>query len=927
MTVVHRYLPNGMEVYLESSDFAPLANVQVWVRTGSIDEEEHEAGVAHVLEHMLFKGTEKCPVSGQIASLIETEGGDINAYTTFDHTVYYFTGPASFAIKGAELLHDVVSSSLLDATELSRELEVVIEEIKRGRDNPSQVLGHNLFGKLYPGMRMGRPVIGFEEIVKGFTRETVNGFYKKWYAPNNMTFIAVGNFDTAEFYAQLLEWSKDFAPVSLPERVRPLQIPAHNLSPSHTLSLSHTPFSPSVVVARGAYQEVRAQLTVTSPALEHPETPIWEMFTSVLGHGDSSRLSRVVRDDLQLATSIDTSLFTPQYPDGFCAIGIYARAQTALDALVTSLSEIALLANQGPGTEEMTRVLNAVKAERIYSRESMEGIARSAGMALQTSRKLNFETEFLENLTRVTAAQVKECAHTFLKRVAAGQFVISAAFAREALPELTEVEFGTRIQEAAKACLEGKDIAPSANSSSHSTSVEPAFIHTSVSNPGVLSRRYELSAQSQLRVNYRNTSRLPVASSVAVWQGGAALEPANKPGMSTLLAQMLTRGTRKQSYKSFVAELEDYAASIGAFSSKDVFGIRMDSLSEHAPRVLDMTLECLFRPSFESEEWQRVVNETKDVLTAQKDSPSARLSRISGPLLFGNDVYSRPGLGTAESLELISLNDVRALWEQMLTRPRYVFSLAGEVAVDGFSQKIARALKEHLGSVNQKSELDRSPQHAEKYAENAAQPRAPQQSDHRVGFDEFEREQAHVTLGFRALTLSDPRRTALELAANILGGQGGRLFMDLRDKRSLAYSVGASQNPQLRAGVFNTYIGTASHKVEEAIEGLKMHLERLACEPPTQEELIRAQRSVMGTQAIDSQHTHYQASQLAMSDVYGLGFDNFLRFAERVNQVTAEQIQQIMRELLVQNPPVIAIVGPKGTHVPAPDSSVLTWKL
>jgi zinc protease len=179
----------------------------------------------------------------------------------------------------------------------------------------------------------------------------------------------------------------------------------------------------------------------------------------------------------------------------------------------------------------------------------------------------------------------------------------------------------------------------------------------------------------------------------------------------------------------------------------------------------------------------------------------------------------------------------------------------------------------------------------------------------------------------RGLTLTDPRRTALELAANILGGQGGRLFMDLRDKKSLAYSVSASQSPGLLAGVFSTYIGTASHKAREAVLGLKEHLEAIATELVGEEELARAKASVLGGQAMDSQHLHTQASQLAMSDVYGLGFDNFLRFQERIKAVSREDILAVMKSILTENPPVVSVVGPAGTWVPPLSDESLTWKL
>lgn len=919
--VIHRYLANGMEVYLHPSDFAPLVSLQVLVKAGSIDEADFEAGVAHVLEHMLFKGTHKHPGIGEIASTVEASGGDINAYTTFDHTLYYITAPSGFAAKGTEILLDVVQNSLLEPTELARELEVVIEEIRRGRDNPSSIVAKNLFKMAYKDTRLGRPVIGFEEVVGQFTGETVQSFYKRWYCPNNMIFIAAGDFDPEEMLELLHGHAKGFSPVSLAERERPAL-------PEPRKAFVEAPVS----LARGPFQEARVQLAVRAPSLESTETAAWEIFASVLGHGDTSRLTTVIRDELQLVTTIDANVFTPRYPEGLLSIGFFGRANSALMALQSAVGEIKKLAQNGPSSDEMRRVMAAVRAERIYAKESVEGIGRTAASALMTSSKLRFDEEFLEQLKAVRESDLQKIAGTVLAALACGHFHVSCALARDSLPELTEEDLRAAVRTSALPESISKTSSTAGGDAGALAALNPpgisenskATLQVSESNPAVKQLILPLPHGRTLHVNFRHSERLPITSGMLVWRGGMSLEPAQLNGVSAALAQMLTRGTRKQSYRNFVAELEDYASGVSAFSSKDTFGIRFDALSEHTLRTFDMVLDCLFRPAFDPEEWQRVRKETEDVLIAQKDSPSNRLSRLSGPLLFGSHTYALPSLGTEASLERLTLNDIQAQWTSALTAPRdFVLSLAGTFNLEALAKRVQAELSTWLENMPQTNPLTK-PMSAQ---EASLLKWHPQMSDNRVGYDEIEREQAHITVSFRAIALTDSRRTALELAANILAGQGGRLFLDLRDRRSLAYSVGASQSPALCAGVFTTYIATAAHKVEEAVLGLKLHIERLAVEPPTEEELSRAKRSVLGSQLIDSQHHHYQASQLAMSDVYGLGYDNFLRFEERVTSVTSTDIQNLVRELLANNPPVICIVGPKGVWVPRTTDASLSWSI
>lgn len=911
--IIHKYLPNGMEVYLHPSNFAPIVSVQILVKAGSIDEDDtitQEGGIAHVLEHMLFKGTKKFPKTGQIASTVEFEGGDINAYTTFDHTNYYLTAPASFALKGAELLLDVVQNSLLDKEELEKELEVIIEEIKRSRDNPNAVLSHNMFSIFYQGTRMARPVIGFQPIVENFSREQVNHFYKKWYIPNNMIFIASGDFNGNEMWEHLLQLSTEFPPKTVPQRYRPA-LPDKGLNNQ-----------PTAKIERGPWQEARVQVATQAPTLESHEMPTWDVFASILGEADSSRLTRILRDELQLVTSIDCSCYTPKYPAGMLGIGYFGMATNALHALKIIVQEVRRLAEVPPTQEELTRVLNTLKAQRIYSRESMDGISRCAGLSLQTSQKLEFETAYMDAVSKVTTEQIRTIAQKVIIQLEAGQFHISAALGANVLPDISEKEFINAISHAANVIhLNEEPLETSLQKSNSPTYSKDSWLNhyyrkTSEFNSDVKQIIIPLPFEKTLKINYRLSKRLPVVSGMLLLKGGVIHEPQDKNGVSGLMASMLTRGTLRQSYRKFIEELEDNASSISAFSSRDLFGMRFDSISENSLRTAQMLLDCFFRPEFSPTEWKRTHKETIEVIIAQKDSPAARLARVSQPLLFPNHPYAKAGIGTEDSLAKVTKEDTQEFWSQLFHANEFVFSIAGDFDLRSFVNLIESEFKTFFDS-----------EYAPKTLKIPEAPAFPSYKQNLIGFDALQREQAHITLSFRSYPISDQRRTALELGANILAGQGGRLFLDLRDTKSLAYSVSASQSPNVLAGVFTTYIATAAHKAKEAVEGMKFHIENLAKHPPSAEELKRAQSSVLGSQSIESQHHNYQASQLAMSDVYGLDFDNFLRFSDRVNAVTPEMVSNVLSLLLREHPPIISIVGPDGTWIPENNDPILKWNL
>ena len=187
-------LDNGLRVVVQEDHFAPVVAIQVWVKAGSADETPDVAGAAHVHEHMIFKGTARRPV-GAIAAEVESSGGNINAFTSADHTVYHVVLASRYCRTGLDILSDAMLNTTFDPHELEKELQVVMEEWKRGEDSPTSRAATELFRLAYTTHPYGRPVIGFRETVEALNRERVVNFYQRWYHPNNMTLVIVGDID------------------------------------------------------------------------------------------------------------------------------------------------------------------------------------------------------------------------------------------------------------------------------------------------------------------------------------------------------------------------------------------------------------------------------------------------------------------------------------------------------------------------------------------------------------------------------------------------------------------------------------------------------------------------------------------------------------------------------------------------------------
>src|SRR4051794_25704845 len=265
--VRHR-LQNGLTVLVEENHAAPVSALQVWVRVGSADELPGEAGLAHLHEHMLFKGTARRG-PGEIARNIEGCGGEINAWTSFDQTVYHVVVASQFLAQGMDVLADAITSAAFDPEELRGEIEVVAEEIRRGPDPPPRKLSKELFAAAYPRHPYGRPVIGSEESVRSFTRDGILRFYRRWYQPENCVLVAVGDFregQVLELAQRLFAW------------------PRAELAPAAPRAAEPRREEPAVRVRRDVLKEGYLSIAWPAPALRGEDVAALDALSLVLGH-------------------------------------------------------------------------------------------------------------------------------------------------------------------------------------------------------------------------------------------------------------------------------------------------------------------------------------------------------------------------------------------------------------------------------------------------------------------------------------------------------------------------------------------------------------------------------------------------------------------------------------------------------------------
>ncbi len=389
-------LPNGLRLIIQEHRAASTVAIHLWAGVGGRDETVGERGFSHFAEHMLFKGTASRP-RGFVETEVESVGGRTNAGTSNDYTFYYLLLPATRTVSGIRLIADMVLNSVFDPAELARERDVVFEEMRLNEDNPRSSLGRQLYTLLYQGHPYGRPVLGDAADLKAATRETLRGYWSRYYAPNNMALVVVGPVDPAE--------------------VRAAAIEAFGARPSAPFTRSPMPPPTPLdgVRARTVERpERQTQLGLgwLAPPLGHPDMPAVDVLGHILGGSRSSRLNQALRERARLVSSINGWYGALQ---GAGAIGVTAQFEGRDPAAVEQaiLAEIQRLQADGVTAEELARAITASEAEREFSRETVEGLALAYGRA-ETTWSLEAERGYVDRVRKVTRTDVLQAARKYL---------------------------------------------------------------------------------------------------------------------------------------------------------------------------------------------------------------------------------------------------------------------------------------------------------------------------------------------------------------------------------------------------------------------------------------------------------------------------------------------------------------------------------
>lgn len=392
--IERQVLPNGIRVVTERMPQVRSVSVGIWVGTGSREEAEHESGISHFVEHMVFKGTKKRSAE-QIARSVDSIGGGLDAFTSKEVVSYNVKVLDEHLPEAFDIVSDLVRNPLFDSKDLEKEKGVILEELKMEVDNP-EYMAHELFSShFWKGHALGRAILGTRQTIRSFDRDKLDRYFREIYSPSNLLITAAGNLK----HRELVRLAEDHLGDMKPRKAR-------------AVSSVPTPHAPLVFKDRKTVEQVHLFVGVPSIAMPDEERFACYILNAILGGGMSSRLFQNIREKQGLAYSVYSELAL--YRDAGCMIIYAGTSMRTAERVIKSIAhELHEAAATRVNDEELRRAKDHLKGSIVLGLESTS--SRMANLARQESYFGRFMSmdEMLRRVEQVTAEEVQALAQRF----------------------------------------------------------------------------------------------------------------------------------------------------------------------------------------------------------------------------------------------------------------------------------------------------------------------------------------------------------------------------------------------------------------------------------------------------------------------------------------------------------------------------------
>ena len=828
-------LRNGLTVYIIQDKRFPLVCTRLYVGTGSANETARQAGISHVLEHMVFKGTEKRP-KGRIAQDVEELGGYLNAATSFDMTYYLTDMPSRHWRTGMDVVKDMAFHATLDPEELESEKDVIVSELQGNEDTPSSRLFQSLQVSGLHNTVYGRPIIGFEETIRALTVQDLRDYIATWYQPQNMLLLVAGDIDPAQVLAHAQELFGDLkntAELSMPPDV----------------NITQAAGGPQVEVLRGPWNKVYMGLSLPVPGLRDVRSVDLDVLSFLLGGDGTSTLYRRYQYDNRLVDSIRMGNMSLQ------RAGLLMLTATLdvkhLETFWDSLTrDLAGLKAEDFSEEAIARARFNLTDSMDRAGETLNGLASWRGTVQFELGGRDAERNLRQAQNTVDKARLAEAIAQWLRPERVRVRVLAPQDAQ--LPDLQAI------------LQRNWPAAGEAASTPASTTGSALPTETVTLGPGRL-------------LKLQRDSTVPYVAMTFQQGGGNALLTPGQQGLAELTARTLTDGYGNMDAQQVEQWFAERAASLSASAGLQTFAVSITGPARFTQEYFQQLDSMLRTPHFSQKDMERQAQNMLAALVHRQDNPQALLFSRVRQFLFPEHCYGFDSLGTPARLQGFARKDLEAFWQRQSALP-WVLTITGDIDPQAV-RRWAESLPVPGGS--------------------APQVQAPQWSEERqLAMQMPGRNQAYLLEVFPAVPQDHPDAPALMLLESVLSGQSGLLFNRLRDEQGLGYTVTAFYQSFPKTGLMAFYIGTTPDKVQQARDGFATVIESVKTDLLPASLLEKGLNRMEGSYYRQRQSLGARAAECGTEAILGLP-ENFRKtLLEKAATLTPEDIRAVARTYL-----------------------------
>lgn len=857
--VLTHVLKNGMTVLVREVHTVPKVSLQLWYNVGSKDEKDGERGLAHLIEHMIFKGTEilsECDID----SIVRKLSGNCNAFTHYDYTGYLFNLPTQNWKQALFIMADCMQNCSFNEQMLNSEMKAVIQELKMNRDHYIRSLISDQIGMIFHDHPYHHPIIGYKQDLWSVTAQNLREFYKKHYLPNNATLVVVGDVKAADVFASVAEHFEHIEP---------------NLEYKKSIHHHATDIGSRGVTLYRDVKQTTLVYTFLLPGLSEKKGHIVSLLSLIIGNGRQSRLYKKLVDEMQIATSVGGSA-EELFDHSLLFLVIEPKNMADIDTIKTVVEkELQSIAQSGVSVEELSRAIKQTKMGLYNLFEDIEEQAYEIAKYFIATGDPNYIFNYLSYPRELLHAQVNEMIAQYLRPT------VMHSGAVLPLPEQDRAAWEVIQNESDKEDTLILSARP------RDLPLQPAMYEKTVTSGEISSFNYPkptvVITDNGLKILYYNNNNTPKIDILIEFAARTYRDLPEQQGIYNFVTQMMMEGTAMYPGESLMREIEDRGMELSVYPG----GLSITLLREDLPYALSIVKEVCAHATFDTKAIEKVRAKILAAIDRFWDKPNSFASQIVNEELYKGHPYAQDILGKRSVIESLTKEDLREFYKKYITPQGSKIAIVGDIGHYNIVKEVEDGLREWKGDALPAFSFPKI---------NAP---SKKQIDYYINRDQ-------VVLGFALLSV-DRKNSEFDklylfdqiLSGGVLGASLGSRLFKIREETGLFYTIsgslvaGANEQP----GKFWVKTIVSLDRLAEAERVIKETLAKMV-PTITEKELNEAKDAIANALVTNFTSNASMASVFLYLDYYNFPSTFFDNRAKDLRAIPLEQVKEAAAKIM-----------------------------